>query len=410
MKKKTFVEKFLTQKTQKPVFEGDFCLAKADGFMASDTTAPQMIRSFYDMGGRQVLRPDRLSLVLDHAAPAPNEKIARLHQMIRGFASEQGCHLYDVGEGICHHLMMENGHVKAGDFFVGADSHSCTYGAIGAFSIGVGSTDLAGVLKTGQIWLRVPESIRVNIHGRPKSGVLAKDVMLHVVSLIGPSRANYRVIEYGGSYFEGRRLFERIPFANMGAELGAKTSVVENQLEGVLRADSGADYALQLDIDAEKIEAKVSRPHGPHLGCDARQKVGVKINLAFLGSCTNTRMEDLRMAAAILKGKKVAKGVTFMVAPASKSVHLEAIKDGTLQTLLEAGALVLPSGCGPCVGTHLGVPGDGEVVISAANRNFKGRMGNPNAQVYLASPATVAASALKGEISDPLTLGVTYDS
>jgi 3-isopropylmalate/(R)-2-methylmalate dehydratase large subunit len=369
--------------------------------MASDTTAPAMIDAFHAMGGQRVWDPGRLSLVLDHAAPAPTEKIARLHQMIRAFAKEQGVKLYDTGAGICHHLMLDHGHVKAGDIFMGADSHTTTYGAVGAFSCGVGSTDLAGVLLTGSVWLKVPESIRIELQGRTGPGVSAKDVMLAIMARLDGAVTGYRVLEFGGDYFATASLAQKIPFANMSAELGAKTGVIEDRSSDLTCADRDASYAARLVIDLASIEPQVCPPHSPQLGRDLSELLGTPITYAFLGSCTNTRIEDLREAAAVVKGHCVADGVRFYVVPATRATLLEAIKDGTLATLTEAGATLLPSGCGPCVGTHLGVPGDGENVISAANRNFQGRMGNPKANVFLASPATVAASALSGKITDP---------
>jgi 3-isopropylmalate/(R)-2-methylmalate dehydratase large subunit len=397
----TIVEKLLGRKLGRAVRPGEYVFVPVDGAMASDTTAPQMIRAFEEMGGRKVWSPEKLSLVLDHAAPAPTEAIARLHQMIRTFAREQGCKLYETGDGICHHLMIDHGHVKRGDVFVGADSHTTTYGANGAFACGVGSTDLAAVAQTGVIWLRVPESVRVELHGSPRPGVSAKDVMLAVMGRLGPELCTYRAVEFGGSFFERSTLAGRIPFANMSAELGAKSGLVESPDGDACRPDLGARYAHVVELDVTGLAPQVAVPHAPHCNRDVQELVDVPISVAFLGSCTNTRIEDLREAAAVVRGRKLAPGVRFYVVPATRATLLEAIHDGTLATLTEAGATLLPSGCGPCVGTHLGVPGDGENVISAANRNFKGRMGNPKAHIFLASPATVAASALTGRIANP---------
>ena len=401
MMAQTLAEKILSKSTGRTVVGGEYILAPVAGAMASDTTAPAMIQAFEEMGGTELWDASKVSLVIDHAAPAPNERIAGLHQMMRDFAQKTGCHLYDVGAGICHHLMLDHGHVSSGDLFVGADSHTCTYGAIGSFATGVGSTDLAAVLKTGMIWLRVPESIKIVLNGRPEAGVAPKDVMLFVAGQLGPDLSTYRAIEFSGTYFKNSPLFQRIPFANMGAELGAKVSLVCDETRSELCGDLDATYVESLQFDVSDLQPQVSRPHSPCASEDLQRHQGTKIQQAFLGSCTNTRIEDLRAAAAILKGRKVADGVRMFVAPATRNTLLEAMKDGTLETLTEAGCTLLPSGCGPCVGTHLGVPGDGEVVISAANRNFRGRMGNPNADVYLASPEAVAASALAGEICSP---------
>jgi 3-isopropylmalate/(R)-2-methylmalate dehydratase large subunit len=398
------IQKILQRKKVASLSPGSYITVSVDGLMASDTTAPEMIRSFYAMAGgegKKIRFPERLSLVLDHASPAPTEAIARLHQMIRAFAKDQGCHLYDAGDGICHHLMLDHGHVRPGDIFMGADSHTCTYGAIGAFACGVGSTDLAAALYTGFIWLRVPQTIRVNLWGKPPFGVYAKDVMLFLMKLLGPDGCHYKAIEFGGDYLKKAALAARIPFANMTAELGAKTGIVEHPDHEYLWADRGASYAATFDVDLEHLSPQIALPHAPTQTCAISEVSGRKIHTAFLGSCTNTRIEDLREAAAVVRGKKIAPFVRFFIVPATRQVMLEATRDGTLATLLEAGATILPSGCGPCVGTHMGVPGDGETVISAANRNFKGRMGNPKAEVYLASPAAVAASAVCGVLSNP---------
>lgn len=396
----TLVQKIIASRTGHVPIVGSYVFVPVDACMASDTTAPQMIRAFRAMGGDRMRNPERLSLVLDHAAPAPTEKIARLHQEIRSFAEQQGCHLYDVGDGICHHLMLDHGHVRGGDIFVGADSHTCTYGAISALAIGVGSTDLAAVLRTGVIWLKVPESLRYELHGRLSPGVTAKDVTLAMIAAIGPSLASYRVVEVGGSFVASASLAERVPLANMGAELGAKTVIVE-QDAAHLRPDRDAHYLQRFALNVSELAPKVAVPHAPHQVVDVGAVVGTPVQVAFLGACTNSRLEDLRQAAHILKGKKINKGVRLMVVPATRSILADAIADGTMATLVGAGATLLPSGCGPCVGTHLGVPGDGETVISSGNRNFQGRMGNARAAIFLASPATVAASAISGTISDP---------
>ena len=263
---------------------------------------------------------------------------------------------------------------------------------------------------TGTIWLKVPETIRVNLHGSLRPGVAAKDLMLTILGRIPSSLTSYRAVEFGGDFFRHSTLAARIPFANMSAELGAKTGIIEGFVGASLQADADATYAETFDFDISQIQPQVSLPHAPQLSHDVDALVDTKITMAFLGSCTNTRIEDLRAAAAVVKGHQVANGVRFYVVPATRATLLEAIKDGTMEILTEAGATFLPSGCGPCVGTHLGVPGDGEQVISAANRNFKGRMGNPKAKIYLASPATVAASALKGRICNPQEyLGLNHD-
>lgn len=403
----TISEKILSQHAGRQVRAGELCIVPVDGCMATDTTAPMAIRAFKEMGGQKVWDPSRFHLVIDHAAPAPNERIANLHVMLRQFAEEQGCALHDIGSGICHQVMVDHQKVKPGEVFMGADSHTPTYGALGAFACGIGSTDLAAVMLTGKIWLKVPETIRVVCHGKLSSQVSAKDLVLETVRRIGLSGATYQAIEYHGSAIENLSLSERMTLCNMVAEMGAKTGIASS--EGLQTgypfsptfADADARYIQTVEIDASVITPRISRPHSPADVVDVQLAQGEKIHYAFIGSCTNARIDDLRIAAAILKGKQIAPGVRLVVAPASRNVLLEGLADGTIQILIEAGATIINSGCGPCVGSHEGVPGDGETVISTANRNFKGRMGNPNANIYLASPATVAASALHGHITNP---------
>jgi len=352
------------------------------------------------MGGQKLWDAARFSLIIDHASPAPNERVANLHRLMREFAAETGCVFYEVGEGICHQLMAENGHARPGEIFVGADSHTSTLGALGAFAIGMGSTDLAGVMLTGQTWLKVPHSIRIELRGQLPNGITAKDVVLDLVRQVGADGANYQAIEFAGETIEHLTLASRMVLTNMAAEMGAKTGMVEAS-DLPLKADVDAVYAKRITLHVSRLRPMVSVPHAPDKVQPIDAVRGRKIHYAFIGSCTNARLEDLQAAAAVLKGYKLAPGVRLVIAPASKRVFNEALRDGTLEILSEAGATFITSGCGPCVGSHLGVPGDGEVVISSANRNFKGRMGNPNAEIYLASPAVVAASAVAGEIVEP---------
>ncbi len=403
----TIAEKIISAHAGKPVRAGELCVVEVDGALASDATAPFAIQAFREMGGARLFNPERLVLVIDHASPAPNERVANLHAQMRAFARETGCRLYDIGAGIIHHVMIDGDHVRPGELILGADSHTCTYGALNAFASGVGSTDLAGIMLTGKTWLKTPATIRVEFTGRLPFGVDAKDLILETVGALSVSGAAYKAVEYGGEAIRDFTLSQRITLANMTVEMGGKAGLVDPagltlpyEFEPTF-ADADAVYERRLAIDASSLTPRVSFPHAPDQVRGVEEAEGVKIDVAFIGACTNTRIEDLRIAAAILKGRKVAPGVRLLVAPASRQVMLEAMRDGALEILTEAGAALLTTGCGPCVGTHLGVPGDGEVVISAANRNFQGRMGNRNAQVYLASPACVAASALRGEITNP---------
>ncbi len=404
----TISEKIISAHVGHQVTAGDLCVVPVNGCMATDTTAPLAIQSFEAMGGTKLYNPQAFHLIIDHAAPAPNERIANLHNTMRQFATQHGCSLYDIGSGICHQVMVDYNKVLPGQVFVGADSHTPTYGALNAFAIGVGSTDLAAVMLTGSIWLKVPSSIRVNIVGNMPTHLTAKDVVLQVVKLIGLSGATYHAVEYHGNVVESMTLSQRMVLCNMVAEMGAKTGICtpvglpQSMLAHggtYYTADDDASYTHNITIDVTQLQPQIAIPNSPDDVHDVQKYIGTAIHYAFIGTCTNGRLDDLQAAAHILQGKKIAPGVRLVIAPASRLVLIQAIKDGTLQTLIEAGAAIINSGCGPCVGSHDGVPGNNEVVISTANRNFKGRMGNPNASIYLASASTVAASALHGVIT-----------
>ncbi len=405
---KTLAEKLISSHAGVDVRAGELAVVDVDGAMATDATGPLALRAFSEMGGQKVWDAGKVSLVIDHASPALNERISNLHAMLRSFAREQGCHFYDVGEGICHQLMVENAHVRPGDLFVGADSHSPTYGAVNAFGIGVGSTDLAAVLLTGKIWLKVPESIRITLTGSLPPGLATKDLILFLVGQLSISGGTYKAIEFTGPALEGLSLASRMTLANMSSEMGAKTGLVDpTGLElwydwSPTVPDEDAVYAESYTFDVSDLRPQIAKPSSPDNVGDIDEVLGMRVDQAFIGSCTNSRLEDLHMAARVLKGRQVAPHVRLIIAPASKRVFNLALEDGTLKTLSEAGASFITSGCGPCVGTHQGVPADGEVVISSTNRNFPGRMGNPKAEIYLASPAVVAASAVRGEISNPV--------
>lgn len=405
--KQTISEKIISHHAGKPVKAGEIAIVKVDGVMATDATAPFAIKAFRAMGGKKVWDKEKVSLVIDHASPAPNEAVANLHKLMREFSSEMGCKLYDIGEGICHQLMIENEHVKPNDLFLGADSHTPTYGAINAFGIGVGSTDLAATMLTGKTWLKVPKTIKIILNGELGKNVTAKDLILFLVKQLGSEGANYQAVEFTGETIKNMTLASRMTLANMSSEMGAKTGLVDTaglQLWYPYEAippDKNAEYARELSFDVSSLRPQIAKPHSPENVVPIDETLGAKIHYAFIGSCTNTRLEDLHAAANVLKGKKISNQVRLVIAPASKKVFNEALQDGTIEILSNAGATFITSGCGPCVGSHLGIPSDGEVVLSSANRNFKGRMGNPNALVYLASPAVVAASALAGEIVEP---------
>jgi 3-isopropylmalate/(R)-2-methylmalate dehydratase large subunit len=403
----TVAEKILAEHAGHPVRPGEIVVVPVDGVMATDATAPLAIRAFEEMGGIAVWDPERVSLVLDHATPPPNERTANLHRLMREFHNRAGGHLYEVGEGICHQLIVENGHVHPGDLFVGADSHTPTYGALNAFAIGVGSTDLAAVLLTGKIWLRVPETIRIDLSGALPPGISAKDLILFLLGQLSISGATYKAVEFAGAAVELLTLASRMVLANMSAEMGAKAGLVDPaglQLSYPFTPtfpDPDAVYSERYQFDVSGLRPQIAMPHQPDNVQPIDVALGQRIDQAFVGSCTNARLEDLRMAARILAGKRISPRVRLIIAPASRQVFNAALSDGTVQLLSDAGATFITPGCGPCVGTHQGIPADGEVVISSANRNFQGRMGNPRASIYLGSPAVVAAAALRGKITDP---------
>jgi len=403
----TVAEKIISRHAGQAVYQDQLAIAQVDAVMATDATAPFAIKAFHEMGGKKLWQKEKVVLIIDHASPAPNERVGNLHKMMRDFAAQTGCLLYDVGAGIGHQLMVENGHVRPGELVLGADSHTCGYGAVNSFATGVGSTDLAAVMLTGKTWLKVPRTIKVELTGSPPAGTVAKDLILFLVGKLGIDGATYQAIEFTGDAVERLSVAGRMVLASMAVEMGAKAGIVSAaglQLPYAFNpvfADPDACYSAVHRFDVSSLGPQISLPHSPDNLASVAEVQGTRIDMAFIGTCTNGRLEDLQAAAAILKGKQVASHVRMVIAPASRQVFQDALKDGTVQTLPDAGATFITSGCGPCVGTHLGVPGDGEVVISAANRNFQGRMGNPNARIYLASPETVAASALRGMITSP---------
>ncbi|MEM4723758.1 MAG: 3-isopropylmalate dehydratase large subunit [Candidatus Hadarchaeum sp.] len=411
---KPITEKILSKAAGVDVTPGDLIVAPIDACMAHDGTAPLAIKAFREMGAKKVWDPSRVALVIDHIAPSSSEGTSNLHILMRQFAAEHGIKLFDVGEGICHQIMPEKGYVLPGRVIVGADSHTCTYGAFGAFSTGIGSTELAAVMVSGKLWFRVPESIKCEVNGRMPSGVVPKDVILHILGLIGADGATYKAIEFSGDVVSEMSVSGRMTLCNMVVEMGAKNGIVEpdekvreflkgrTRIDGdYLRSDPDAEYSKILEISAEELEPMVACPSSVDNVRPVREVEGIGVNQVFLGSCTNGRFEDLLDAAKILKGRKVKEGVRMLVIPASREVYLEAMKMGLLQILAEAGCSIYGPGCGPCPGGHLGVLGQGEICVSTSNRNFVGRMGSKEAQIYLVSPLTAAASAVTGELTDP---------
>lgn len=412
----TIIEKILSRASGKKATAGEIVVAKVDCVMAQDGTAPLAIQSFARMEGKRLFDPERVNLVIDHSAPSPTEGISNLHKLMRDFAREYGCRLYDIGDGVCHQVMVESGKFGPGSVVVGADSHTCTYGALNAFATGVGSTDLAAALISGQMWFKVPETIRIICHGVLPRGVYAKDLILYLIGDLTADGATYKAVEYVGEAISALSQEGRFTIANMAVEMGAKAGLMEADEKtfawlaahggnpgdfAPVNADPDAVYAAVKEYDVAGLEPQVAKPHRVDNVAPLSSVAGLKIDQAFIGTCTNGRLEDLRLAAGILAGRKVHPRTRLIVAPASRRIYLAALREGILATLVEAGAAVVTPGCGPCVGTHNGVPADGEVVVSTANRNFRGRMGNRNAEIYLASPAAVAAAAVAGEIVDP---------
>ncbi len=400
MRGMTIAEKILSEHCGKPVYANEICFCRVDKMMAHDANGPMAVRAFQRMGGEKVCNPEGIFFIMDHACPAPYERVANLQKMLRTFAAEQGITWYEAGEGVCHQLMVEQGHVKAGELVLGTDSHTCTYGAVGAFSTGVGATDMGVAMRTGKNWFKVPQTIRVNLEGQLPAGSSAKDIILTVIGRITASGANYKSVEFYGDYLENCTLADRMCIANMVVEMGGKCGFTCWKGLGIA-ADPDASYCETVTIDLSQVVPCVAKPHMVDLYAPVSEVAGTPIQVACLGSCTNGRIEDLRIAADILRGKHVAPGVRLIVTPASRDVMLQALREGVVETLTLAGAVFFTQGCGVCVGTHGGVPADGEVAISTANRNFKGRMGNSKAFIYLASPETVAASCLTGVITDP---------
>jgi len=411
---KTMAEKVFERKAGRPVRPGEIVVASVDWAMGQDGTTPLAIQSFEEMEGKQVFNPERVVFVIDHNAPSPLEAVSRLHDFMRSFARKFGIRIFEVGEGVCHELMMSRGLVVPGDLVVGADSHTCTYGAVGAFSTGVGSTELAVVMMTGKLWFKVPESIRLNLLGTLPQGVYAKDVILHIASILGADGATYKALEFHGPVIEALSVEERATITNMAVEVGAKAGLVppdaktirwvrertDRSFEPVV-PDFDASYARVIDVDCSVLVPQVAFPHQVDNVRPVTEAEGVPIQEAFVGTCTNGRVPDLAVVASILKGRRVHPGVRLIVAPASRETFLSALEKGWVEDIVKAGGVFVPPGCGPCVGTHQGIPGDGWNVISTANRNFRGRMGNRESSIYLASPATVAASAIEGKITDP---------
>ncbi|HTY81389.1 MAG TPA: 3-isopropylmalate dehydratase large subunit [Dehalococcoidales bacterium] len=410
---KTLAEKILSEKSGTDAKAGDIVIAKVDLAFVQDTTGPLTVRQFMESGAA-LSKPERTVLFIDHAAPSPNAALSNDHIFLRDFAKKTGCIISEPGEGVCHQRVQED-YARPGDVIVGADSHTVTAGGLGAFATGMGSSDVAVAMGLGKNWFRVPETFKIDVSGDFQKGVSAKDLILHLIGLIGADGATYKSLEFHGNAIKNMSISGRFTIANMAVEAGAKVGLFESDettkafLEAQgrgkdykpLAADKGAVYEEVIRIKADELDPTVAMPHTVDNTSMASALKGTKIQQVVIGTCTNGRMEDLAVADSILKGKKAAKSVRLIIAPASRRILVDAIEAGYIKDFVEAGAIILPPGCGPCLGLHQGALGDGEACLSTANRNFEGRMGNPKSFIYLGSPATAAASALSGEITDP---------
>jgi 3-isopropylmalate/(R)-2-methylmalate dehydratase large subunit len=391
----TLSEKILSAKSGRDAHAGDVVVCAVDHALGTDGSTPMAIDYFHAMGGSRVAHASRLVFALDHYAPAPNRAIAQLHQGIRDFATEQGIELWDVGEGIGHQLMIESGRAFPGGLVVGADSHAVTYGALNCFATGIGSSDLAAIMLCGRIWLRVPESIQVHLTGRLPQGVYPKDLALALARELGAGGASYQALEFCGPGVDSLDVEDRLVVANFAVEMGAKNAI----FPGLVAPDPDAVYVRRIEIHLDRLTPLVALPHQVDRVTALTEAAGTPVHMAYLGTCTGGRVRDFHQALAILKaGGGPAPGVQLVVTPASRAVLETLARDGSLADFVALGAVVVTPGCGSCCGTCGAIPADGVNVISTANRNFKGRMGNSNAAIYLASPASCAAAAVRGTI------------
>lgn len=410
---KTLVEKVLSKKLGYDVKAGDTVVVDVDFAALHDGSGPLMVRLMKERGWSKLHSPENLMFCTEFG-PVSTKELANEHKLIRTFAHEHGCCWHEGGTGCVHTHVVED-HLECGSIIIIGDSHTTTHGAFGAFATGVGSTDMACVASVGKTWIKVPRTYRINVTGKLPKGVYSKDIMLHLIGLLGSDDAIYKSLEFRGDTISSLSMDARITICSMGVEAGAKTAIMETDettrkyladlgresAYKEVKGDEDADYEKVINIDATKLEPVVSKPHYVENVDLVRNCKSEKVNMVFIGSCTNGRLEDMHIAASILKGRKKADDVRLLVIPNSSKVYNEAMKDGTLLILAEAGAMIMAPNCGPCMGVHEGIPADNEVVVSTQNRNFKGRMGNKTASIYLSSPATAAATALTGYITDP---------
>lgn len=409
----TLVEKILSEHADKEVHAGELIVSRVDVCAVQDGTGPLTVQEFKKLGKDRLKNPERTILFIDHASPSPRKELSNTHTVLREFSKEYGAILSDVGKGVCHQRLIED-YVNPAEVLVGADSHTCTSGALGAFATGMGSTDVAIAMAIGKTWLKVPKTIKICVNGEFKKDVCAKDLILHLIGLIGADGATYMALEFCGETIEKMSMSDRFTLSNMAVEAGAKCGLIvadettreylksrgrEDKFR-VIKPDSDAVYDRVININAADVERTVSCPHTVDNVKKVSELSDVKVDQVFIGTCTNGRLEDMRTVASILKGNKVNPDVRMLICPASPDVYKASLKEGLIDIFMEAGAVILPPGCGPCVGVHAGTLADGEVCLSTQNRNFQGRMGNTEGKIYLSSPFVAAKTAIKGYITD----------
>lgn len=412
---KTIAMKIFSSHCKKNVSAGQLIIADVDLAMATDGSGPLTIDIFYKMGKEATWDPSKIVFVLDHYVPCPNDKVSRLHDMMRQFHTDGNCGIFELGEGICHQLLPEMGLVKPGDIIVGGDSHSCTYGALNAIGLGAGSSDLAVAMATGKMWFQVPDTIKIILEGSLKKGVTAKDIALKIIQTLGSKGASYRAIEFHGKAIESLDMSDRLTICNMVVESGAECGIMPfdevtkewfretrfQEIDRGITPDDDASYCQIIQININNLTPLISTPHKVDNVFELNDFIGTPIGMVVVGTCTNGRLKDLYQVAQFLKHYDIASGVELLVIPASRNIYLQTLDEGIMKILVEKGAIILPPGCGPCCGSSAGIPSDGENVLSTANRNFLGRMGNTRANIYLGSPLAAAAAAVTGKITDP---------
>lgn len=407
----TLAEKIISEHVGKAVKAGELVIANVDVCAVQDGTGPLTVQEFKKLGKDKLNNPDRTILFIDHASPSPKKELSNMHTTLRDFSRDYGAVLSEVGSGVCHQRLIET-FVNPCEILVGADSHTCTSGALGAFATGMGSTDIAVAMALGKTWLKVPATFKIEVTGKFNKGICSKDLMLHLIGMIGADGATYKALEFTGETIDNMEMSERFTLANMAVEAGAKAGlfVADEKTKAYLKEhgredkfrslkpDSDAIYERVIKIKAEDIKHTVSCPHTVDNTKTVDELEKIQVHQVYVGTCTNGRIEDMRTVAEILKGKKVKDSVRMLICPASKDIYSKALDEGLIKIFLDANAVILPPGCGPCVGVHAGILADGEVCLTTQNRNFQGRMGNTNGFIYLSSPYVAAHTALKGYI------------